>query len=445
MKIHFSLKIKLKRLWIFILIIISAALGLLSEDANIKSDPIKKDVIHRISSDNFVHKVYNWTWDYSESDVGYCITQDLDGNFYIGGYTVVPWDKQDWVLIKFNNKCEYQWHQTWGFNGVDMCRDIVVDSLGSIYMAGVIEDTNFMRSDACLVKFDSSGNYLWHYEWINSYCNGMIIDPSDYIILTINDYFNGDIQLLNYSNSGDLQWSSRWGTSNLDWVRNIALDQYQNIYITGSIYKIGEEEGIELFFVEFNNRGQFLGYQTWGGKDTDSGYSILVDSEVNIYISGITSSYGTGADDICLLKYSSSLELIWERTWGNEENNRGNAIGLDPSGNVYVIGTSEYETQDDICLLKYNKKGVFTGYFIWGDTGDQSGQDLILINSTCLIALGTTKGDICLLKFELQENYQSHDLYNPWYSIFILIFFLGLTSTIITISFIRRIYNNHNK
>ncbi|MFX1593854.1 MAG: SBBP repeat-containing protein, partial [Promethearchaeota archaeon] len=387
----------------------------------------------------------NWTWDGSEADIGYCVAKDLEGNFYIGGYTVVPGNQQDWVLVKLDNKGEYQWHQTWGSRGVDICLDIAIDSLGYIYMVGVVQNTVLMADDACLAKFNSSGHFLWYYSWINSYCPAIIIDPLDNVILAINDYFNGDIGILNYSNSGDLQWISSWGTTNLDWARNIALDQSQNIYITGSTYKIGEEGGIELFFTKFNNKGHFLSYRTWGGEDEDSGYCIIISPLLDIYISGITSSYGSGAKDLCLLKYSPLNTLMWERTWGNDGDNSGNAIDFDPDGNIYVIGSSEQDANEDICLLKYNNEGEAKGYFLWGGPGNQHGYDIMLLNSTCLIAVGTTEGDICLLKFELQEADGIFEPYTPWYPLFILALSLGLISIIIIVLFKKWSFRHQNK
>ncbi len=75
----------------------------------------------------------------------------------------------------------------------------------------------------------------------------------------------------------------------------------------------------------------------------------------NVFIKGSTSSYGAENNDAFLLKYDSSGNFLWYKTWGGSKKDNGKGITLDSSGNVFITGqTRIYGTEnDDVILLKY--------------------------------------------------------------------------------------------
>ena len=60
-------------------------------------------------------------------------------------------------------------------------------------------------------------------------------------------------------------------------------------------------------------------YNIWWTSDDDSddsGHGIAIDGSGNTFITGTTTSYGAGYEDVLLLKYTSSGNLLWYKTWG---------------------------------------------------------------------------------------------------------------------------------
>jgi peptidoglycan hydrolase-like protein with peptidoglycan-binding domain len=93
---------------------------------------------------------------------------------------------------------------------------------------------------------------------------------------------------------------------------------------------------------------------TFGGTNNNQGESIAVDSSGNIYITGYfyeTVDFGggnvtsAGSTDIFVLKLNSSGTFQWVSTFGGTSFDFGRGIAVDSSGNIYITGYF-YETVD---------------------------------------------------------------------------------------------------
>ncbi|MFO8018002.1 MAG: SBBP repeat-containing protein [Promethearchaeia archaeon] len=102
-----------------------------------------------------------------------------------------------------------------------------------------------------------------------------------------------------------------------------------------------------------------------GGLSSDEGKNIAIDTADNIYIAGGTESFATGSSsgsrDCILLKYENSGVREWNRTWGAEEYDYGWGVAFDGSDNLYITGVTESfgEGNSDAFLAKYDTSGNF--------------------------------------------------------------------------------------
>jgi hypothetical protein len=100
------------------------------------------------------------------------------------------------------------------------------------------------------------------------------------------------------------------------------------------------------------------------GLDTtyyDYSYGSAMDSSGNIYLVGtISTSTTASTKNISVMKLNSSLVVQWAKTFGSaaaEDNGYG--ITVDPSGNVYIVGTiKDDSTSAEIQAAMFNNSGT---------------------------------------------------------------------------------------
>jgi hypothetical protein len=158
-----------------------------------------------------------------------------------------------------------------------------------------------------------------------------------------------------------------------------------------------------------------------GGAGGDGGVGIQTDSSGNIYVMSIfegtvdfdpssstanlTSQAATG---VAITKFDSSGNFVWVKETGGTISNqdRGNGMAVDSSGNIYITGgfsgTSDFDPgagtsnltsagSNDIYFSKWDTDGTFVWVKQIGSTSDDWGAKII-INSTNIYLSGAFGG-----------------------------------------------------
>jgi hypothetical protein len=129
--------------------------------------------------------------------------------------------------------------------------------------------------------------------------------------------------------------------------------------------------------------------KTWGGLLNSGGASIVIDSLGDFYVAGTTASTTTSGsvDSVILLKYDSSGNLVWQRTWNSGLGNGGQSdsegIAVDTSGNIFVTGFTfvapmtcvlTWTCNPRLFILKFDKQGNLLWQKIWwgSDSNDNA-------------------------------------------------------------------------
>jgi len=202
-------------------------------------------------------------------------------------------------------------------------------------------------------------------------------------------------------------WQKYWTGANN--ATSIAADPSgQNYYVTGSTDRFGAG-GRDAFILKFNSTVGLIWQRTWGGAADDIGRGVTVDSSDNIYLTGSTSSFG--GQDAFLLKLNSTGGLVWQGSWRGQGEASGASIAMDSADYIYVTGTTSRlpNALSYLFLLKFDQNGNLVSQETWGGQGSNSGNSLSVYSTGLFVAgmtsgYGTSCGNILLLSFDLSTN-----------------------------------------
>src|SRR5665213_4160459 len=82
-----------------------------------------------------------------------------------------------------------------------------------------------------------------------------------------------------------------------------------------------------VLFIQAQGYGQKIGsfQQSFGGSSDDVGSAVILLPDKGFMIAGVTKSYGSGGEDILLIRTDSLGKKIWSKTFGG---NADDGVGI---------------------------------------------------------------------------------------------------------------------
>ena len=213
-------------------------------------------------------------------------------------------------------------------------------------------------------------------------------------------------------------WTQQFGTPYNDTGFGVARDGSGNIYITGSTG--GDLDGhtseglLDIFLSKFGSSGNRVGSKQFGTSGDDIANAIAIDPSGNIYITGSTRGSlpgwtSAGGKDIFLAKVDSSGNIIFTRQFGTNQDDVAYGIAIDTNGNVYIAGSTGgiLGTTSagglDIFLAKFDSSGNRVFTHQFGTNQDDIGFGVVVDISGNIYITGSTKGILGSSSFGLQD------------------------------------------
>jgi hypothetical protein len=126
-----------------------------------------------------------------------------------------------------------------------------------------------------------------------------------------------------------------------DWPYSLAVDGNGNVYVTG--YSAGSGSGYDYATIKYSSAGVPLWTNLFNGAGNgdDIAYSLALDGSGNVYVTGRSTGSGSGYD-YATIKYSSAGVPLWTNIFNGAGNSTdvATALKVDSDGNVYVTGYS---------------------------------------------------------------------------------------------------------
>ncbi len=132
--------------------------------------------------------------------------------------------------------------------------------------------------------------------------------------------------------------------------------------------------------------------KTFGGSDTDAGYSAVQCSNHDFILVGLTKSYGGTMRDGYLMRISDSGDSIWARNYdfGQDEIFRGSVLLGDSV--ILVVGFTRPDgsTPTDLLVVKLRTNGEVVWHKTYGGEGTDYGWDIHALPDGNFVVSGTT-------------------------------------------------------
>jgi len=355
----------------------------------------------------------------SGDDEAHSIAVDTSGNIYItgwfksstidfGGEKLTNAGDYDIFLAKFDSNGNHIWSKGFGGKYADYSYSLSLDNSNNLFLTGYFNSSdidfgggampNKGNADIFLAKFDSKGDLKWSEsfggnsaDWVSSvatdkqgnvYITGTFdsdeIDFGGGLLKNAGDY---DVYLAKFDGNGKHIWSKRFGGSDIDNALSIAIDNSNNVLITGYYGKTGIDFGgeflqsagedgcrygscVAMFIAKFDTDGNHIWSKRWGELGDTIPTSIKIDSIDNLIVTGYFSDnkidFGAGSlrnpgkDSIFVAKYDGDGYHKWSRILGGIENDYSYAVALDNLDNIYVTGSFSDEGDFGVCPIKGN-------------------------------------------------------------------------------------------
>lgn len=348
----------------------------------------------------------------------YGVKTDSQNNILITGYTGSETNistvgsfqpnlrgSSDAFLVKFDSSGVRQWGTYFGGEDSDYATKLDIDINDNVYIVGTTSsktniaiNSNFqtelsysanpygINTDAFIAKFNTNGNLIWG-TYVggdgNDNLNAITIKDS-YLVAggstkstnnmattgvfqeKPNSNFLGDGYVCKFSLNGERIWGSYYGGSSpMEEIRSVEIDNEENIYIGGYTYSSDniatsgtfEDSNANLYkglLAKLNAQGQRM----WGTYVGDINISSIVFQNNSLYIGGGNMDFRT---DLKLTtpcsykpnrirthygytgKFSKEGLFIWGTYIGNDNTLK---IALHTDGAIFVAGLSSFN--DDI-------------------------------------------------------------------------------------------------
>ena len=339
--------------------------------------------------------------------VGYCTAVDKFNNIYTAGFKGNAYSYGeifgDVFFNKLNTIGEVQFSKT--FAGRVTVYDMMTDASGNVFMAigyvnSVVFDTlAFLTEDQgiqpLLVKFDPSGNLLWHYtpsisESVETKFRALTVDASGNVYLGLDNFQHSYIQKLSSNGTPGAIITQ----TNVSMLTSLDTDTEGNIYAAGSCADPNAIFGgvsapttfnYNTWIVKYSPTGVFQWMQ-YVDDITCSRAAVRANTPDQVYFSSdLYGAYSFGSitvegptvglfNDVFIAKLNASGTFEWVKEvpgGGTLDHGYRNFLATDAQGHVYFVGktrgtinwdesttTAAQGFSSDAIVLKFDASGL---------------------------------------------------------------------------------------
>ena len=344
-------------------------------------------------------------------DYGYSVQPTTDGGYIItGGTESFGAGNGDVYLVKTDASGNNTWSKTFGGGSHDESYSVQQTADGGFIIGGTTGSFGAGNEDVYLIKTDASGNMTWSKTFGGtSYDYGRSVQQiadGGYIIAGYTESFAGntDVYLIRTDASGNMTWQKTFGGTNSDYGFSVQPTADGGYIIAGYTGSFGSG-GPDVYLIKTDDSGNMTWQKTFGGAYYDFGFSVQPTADGGYIIAGYTESFGAGNTDVYLIKTDASGNMNWQKTFGGTGNDDGNSVQPTADGGYIIAGhTVSFGGNTDVYLIRTDASGNMTWQKTFGGANTDYGYSVQpTADGGCIVAgttdsFGAGQNDVYLIK-----------------------------------------------
>ena len=173
-----------------------------------------------------------------------------------------------------------------------------------------------------------------------------------------------DVYLIKTDPNGDSQWQKTFGGSDSDHGYSVQQTTDGGYIIAGFTYSYGAGD-YDVYLIKTDPNGNSQWQRTFGGPNYEDGYSVQQTSDGGYIIAGSTDSYGAEYTNIYLIKTDPNGDSEWQKTFGGNLGESGYSVQQTSDGGYIIAGlTDSYGAGNwDVYLIKLCPDGTLSADF----------------------------------------------------------------------------------
>jgi hypothetical protein len=227
--------------------------------------------------------------------------------------------------------------------------------------------------------------------------------------------WGGNIWLVKTDVQGDTLWTKTYGGDDADRGYSVQQTTDGGYIITGSTRSFGNgslpgQSGDDVWLIKTDSQGDTLWTKTYGGSGGDDGKSVEQTNDGGYIITGSTSSFGNGSEDLYLIKTNSQGDTSWTKTYGGVNYDYGHSVQQTNDLGYIVTGMTGGIGGSYVWLIKTDSQGDTSWTKTYGDGNNDYGRSVEQTSDSGYVIAGMTTStsalstDVYLIKTDSQGD-----------------------------------------
>jgi hypothetical protein len=258
------------------------------------------------------------------------------------------------------------WVKAYGADRDDQVASSLVTSDMGLLVCGHTESYGEGSLDILMVKMDLGGRIQWARtyggtEYDQPIAAKELRDGGFIIVGRTNSFGAGEFDgwILKLESTGTIVWQKAYGSADDEMFFDVVETADDGLLVVGETQTLFPDLQRDGLIVKVDSTGAVMWQKTYGSEGTEEITTVAETGDGGSIVTGYTTSFGAVAADIWVLRLTSNGTIIWEKTYGASESQRGTSLLATDDGGALVAGWTYFYDQGsyDPLIIKLDSLG----------------------------------------------------------------------------------------